>query len=171
MRVCGKCKQPATHNKKTCGKPSIKKEPSFRRQCSRCQGWAHNVRTCQNQLGKPVDSVRKTLADKGREILTEQNKKVERVAVDGVTPATGLWLVNPARKRCAGLISRVKRTGEILWHDFYGMNAYSKQKDLINDGYKYIADMPSGEDWAYLHLGEWNNDSTMRQPLEEPNEY
>ena len=171
MKVCSKCKQ-AGHNAATCGKERIvKPPPTFQRQCQQCLGYGHKKRTCLGQAGKPDNSTRKSLVDIGREILAEQKKKVERIEVDGITPATGLWLVNPTRKRCAGMISRVKRTGEILWHDFYGMNAYSKQKDLINDGYKYLADMPSGEDWSYLHLGEWNNNSTMRQPLEEPSEY
>lgn len=162
MRACSKCGQ-LGHNVKTCGKVKVVKEPSFQRKCTKCQGFGHNSRTC---LGKEANE-RKTLLDKGLEILAQQNKKAERIEVDGVTPHRGLWLVNEKKKRCAGLISIIKKSGNIVWKDFDGVLVNSTQERIISAGYKYLFDKPEGEDWTYLHLGVWESNPNTRQIIPE----
>lgn len=166
QKTCQKCGK-LGHNARTCGKEKVAYQPTFQRQCGICQGFGHNARTC---TGTPqVETVKRdTLLEVGRQLLAQEAVKVERIEVDGVTPQRGLWLVNTEKKRCAGLISMVRKSGEIVWKDFDGTLIESAQTRLVDSGYKYLADKPVGSEWSYLHLCAWSESPIMRETLENP---
>lgn len=160
MRTCKKCGKPG-HFAKTCGKEKVILTPKGTRQCGKCMSYGHNARTC----GQPRAAVLpppKTMTEIGHEILTA---KAPRIPIDGTKPQKGLWIVNPDRKRCAGLISYVKRTGEVVWRDFYGVFTESSQRTFSESGYKYAEDKPVGEDWRYLQLSGWETNSELRNSI------
>lgn len=123
------------------------------RKCSICNTFGHNARGCPNK-NKPIEetlnidtvsisSAARKRKEKqlGRQILEEQNKKVERVEVDGQIPKRGLWLVNTEKQKVAGKISKVKRDGTVLWKDCLGAIIPTNQNTLIEQGYSYIEEL------------------------------
>lgn len=154
MRHCKKCGQQG-HNSRTCGKEGkINPVVKGTRQCRKCGNCGHNIRTCKNQA--------EYVPEKYRILQEIKGPKVDRIPVDGVIPQKGLWMVNPERNRVAGRIMYVKRNGCIVWHDFEGIFVESKQKDIVDSGYKYLSEFPTGDEWRYLRLGGWEKNSTLR---------
>jgi len=172
-KTCKKCGK-LGHNVRTCGKERVVYEPQFKRQCQKCGNLGHNARTCGKVPHPEQEQVseRKTLVEIGRDLLEQEAVKAPRIPVDGTKPQKGLWLVNPDKKRCAGLIAYVKKSGKVVWRDFYGVFVDSSQASIIGSGYKYLEDKPTGDDWVYLNLGGWDKNPNMREaiiPLEELN--
>ena len=122
--------------------------------CKNCGQSGHNRATCR--AGK------EELPEKYK-ILQESRAKVERVEINGNIPQKGLWLVNPTTNRVAGKILFVKRKGQIVWSDFMAAQVESEQSTFIQSGYEYRNDLPTGEQWKYLNLGEWSKNFVMKE--------
>lgn len=167
QKTCKKCGK-LGHNARTCGKVRVIKVPQFKRRCHKCGNLGHNARTCGKvpHAEAPDETTeRKTLVEKGREILEQEAVKAPRVPIDGTKPQKGLWLVNPTTKRCAGIIAYVRKAGDIVWRDFYGVFVESNQATVATAGYKYAEEKPIGDDWVYLHLGGWEKSPKMREAV------
>lgn len=134
------------------------------RHCRKCNLSGHNSATCKYV---PCESQPKSLKEIGREILQQDSIKAPRIEIDGLTPRRGLFIINATKKRCAGKILRIKKNGNVLWQTFHGVIVESKQSVLIAEHYKYSVDIPKEKDYTYLQLGEWTNDSTMKN-VDEP---
>lgn len=111
--------------------------------CKRCGQNGHYQKCCPNNdlstLNLEKVDTGKSIRDIGRAILEKENAVVERVPDDlGTVPQKGLWLVNVDRKRVAGKISQVKKTGEILWSDCYSALIESDPKMILAAGYRYL---------------------------------
>lgn len=111
--------------------------------CKNCGRAGHYAKTCTNNdlSTLPPEKVEtgRSLREIGQKIIEQENAVVERVPDDfGTIPAAGLWLVNFARRRVAGKISQVKKTGEILWVDCWGCSVESDPKTIQDGGYKYV---------------------------------
>ena len=124
------------------------------RKCSVCHKPGHNSQTCPKRLKKSINSepinVQPVISfsdaqtkkkEQAHKILKEQNKKVERQEIDGLLPATGLWIVNIKRQRIAGKITQVKRNGEVTYHTALGASVSTPQERLKEAGYSYIQDL------------------------------
>jgi hypothetical protein len=110
------------------------------------------------------DNGRKSLLQAGREIRERESAKIPRQAIDGVVPKRGLWLVNTNRRRVAGVISHIRKTGAVVWRDHEGVFVDSSQESIMRSGYKYLADLSQEkEGWMYLHGGTWESSNTMKQ--------
>lgn len=114
--------------------------------CKNCGKQGHYQKKCPNKSTTPApenkdlgQGERKTLKEIGREILEQQNQKVEREPdVLGTIPVKGLWIVNIKRRRVAGKISQIKKDGMILWTDAYGGFCETSPIVIKDAGYCYL---------------------------------
>ena len=111
--------------------------------CKNCGKDGHYAKTCSNNDLSTLEPEKvetgRSLREIGQKILKQENTVVER-APDalGTVPAKGLWLVNLDRKRIAGKISQVKKTGEILWIDHWNCLIESSPETIKAGGYLFI---------------------------------
>lgn len=132
------------------------------RHCGNCGQAGHYKSTCKNSKTEEVStsSSARTLQEKGREILAEKRRK-NKALVGERKAERGLWIVNPERKRIAGQIARVKRSGVIVWRekehilDIEYFTVKSKPETLERSGYILSDKCPQDIEWSFLDHGAW----------------
>jgi hypothetical protein len=106
-------------------------------------------------MGLAVATEESSLAQEGREILTQQKLR-HRAFVNGVRAQKGHWIVNSERKRVAGQVLYVKRSGVIVWRDNAGFEDFTIKSEpsvLERAGYELRVNCPDGSDWSFLSHG------------------
>ncbi len=108
--------------------------------CSKCKKSGHNTRTCPGIV--PV----------GHQILIDEKKKAPRGEINGIKPKKGIWIINRDKKKIAGQIDFVKKSGIIVWRSI-SVNALveSTQETLKGAGYEYSEEMPQGDGWINVN--------------------
>jgi hypothetical protein len=64
-----------------------------------------------------------------------------------------MWLIHPERKRVYGTVRRVRRTGEVVVLSF--RETRHRGAMLFEGGYRYTAQMPTGDGWRYFVHLQW----------------
>jgi len=143
MRVCSICQKP-NHNAATCGKPpKVKPVPNGTRKCGRCNQTGHDIRRCSVNLEEIPE---------GHRLLLEQKQKVDRIPdKNGVEPHKGLWVVSYSRKKIAGKIIQVKKTGEIVWENMRGAYITSQPSTFKDSDYVYCDLEPNMLKWEVIN--------------------
>jgi hypothetical protein len=112
--------------------------------CSQCGRTGHTRQTCKTELNPGIEIDTSAInkdRELGHKLLKESKQKVEREEIDGLVPATGLWIVNHSRKKIAGKICYVKRTGEVVWKSALGATTATPQEVFKKEEYSYLENL------------------------------
>jgi len=85
----------------------------------------------------------------GHELLEKERTRVECETVGGVKPARGLWVFHPEKRKLAGRITMVRRTGAIVLRNYFGALFETTGDKLDTNGYTLAEQLPEGT-WQTL---------------------
>lgn len=128
-------------------KPRSTKKKTKKRKpktCSRCGRIGHTAPRCSSELNPDVEIDTKPInkdRELGHKLLEKQTETVEREEIDGLVPATGLWIINHTRQKIAGKILYVKKDGRVVWKSALGATTATQQNIFKQEGYSYCKDL------------------------------
>lgn len=115
------------------------------RKCGICGKSGHNARTCKHKRGQEEIPAR-------HQILFDSQKKKNRrdLEINGIVPKRGLWLINRNKRKIAGKVKFVRKSGIIVWEDGGGMLVDSTHDTIVSSGYEFSYNKPVDEGWKII---------------------
>ena len=127
----GRKKNPPENSEKIL---EIKAEEKKQRVCGKCHKPGHNAQRCD------------LLKEKAK--IEKKKEEPERIAIEGIAPKKGLWIVHPDKEIVVGKIRKVDSvTSELHYTAVCGVQVKSSQENFLKGGYTYTDIEPSHLKW------------------------